>query len=825
MSCSCGARSSSDTQHKRFADQPGGQQPSRYKVGLISDPNGGKTTIMNALTGSHQRVGNWSGVTVECKSGYFTAPHGQIIEIIDLPGVYSLSLTPEQAAQDEQITYDFVLSGQADCYINVVAAHNLERHLYLTIQLIELGVPCIIALNMMDIAASRQINIDIAALSQWLSRPIVALTARKGQGIAQLKQVLVDYCCQEATTQQLPTQIDAIYSPDCEQAIQTVHHALAAHLPIIAQSRGVQTQVGWEAKACGVKSSESIAPVLPARWLAIRALEGESEIQRNLPAACLQIVHEQQSALRQHCQEDADILLADARYRFIEQVLEYCVRRGRHLKKTWTDRLDRLLLNRFLGIPCFLGLIYLLFVCSINIGGIFQDFFDIGSDTLFVKGVAQGLTALHAQDWLVVLLSHGIGKGINTVLTFVPVLFCLFFFLALLEDSGYMMRAVFVVDRLMYRLGLPGKAFVPMIVGFGCNVPAILAARMLENKRDRTLTIMMSPFMSCSARLAIYAVFTATFFQQNAHNIVFLLYLIGIGMALITGLILRKTVLRGQPQPLVMELPPYQWPCFSTLSRQAWQRLRVFLFDAGKLIIPLCMVISILNAIHTDGSLHLDGDGDISLLAVVGQALTPLFSPIGITMDNWPATVGLVTGILAKEVVIGTLNTLYMHVGHLAQFHPLPPWQELITGLQQAAHSVMDHLKAIMGAFTNPLWAHAPADVMADNITTIMRQRFGGSANAFAYLLFVLLYFPCVSTSAVIAKELHWGWALLSVLWMTGVAYSAALIFYQASLWSVQPLTSLAWIVGACAVFLGVLGLAKCYADYEERALAMNEEA
>jgi len=630
-------------------------------IALVGNPNCGKTTLFNALTGGTQRVGNWPGVTVECKSGYFSQ-HGTNVEVMDLPGLYGLSLADESLAVDERISCEFIFQQRADVIVNIVDASHLERHLYLTIQLLEMGLPVILALNMMDVARAEYIQIDMAKLSAELGCPVVALEANKGNGIHALKQTVIAFTHDNAKPLILTY-------PDTSK-------------------------------------------------------------------------------------EEDEIVVADTRYRFIQTVLKHCVSCLPQAKKTWTSRLDQIVLHRIFGIPIFLAVMYLLFFFSIKVGGFFQTYFEKISQAVFVEGLATLLNHIHLPLWFIALLADGVGKGISTILTFIPVIGALFLFLALLEDSGYMARAAFVVDRLMRVLGLPGKAFVPMIVGFGCNVPAVLAARTLENKRDRIISIMMSPFMSCGARLAIYAVFTATFFPRGSQNVVFALYLIGIGMAVLTGFILRHTVLKGDPAPLVMELPAYHVPQIKSLVFHAWHRLKDFVFRAGSLIIPICMLIGALNVLSIDGSL--DG-GSASLLSHIGQWATPIFAPMGIHADNWPATVGLVTGVLAKEVVVGTLNTLYAQTG---QFY----------------------------------------------------QQFDGQVGAFAYLLFVLLYFPCVSTMAAMLRELHRGWAVFSACWNTGVAYTVAVIFYQAGTSLEHPLSSAIWIVSLSTLFFAVIMTIRWYA-------------
>lgn len=758
---------------KACCDKKDNQQASSLTIAMVGNPNCGKTTLFNALTGASQRVGNWPGVTVERKSGVFTEA-GIVVEVVDLPGIYTLTQTSETAAVDEKIAADYILQQSANVIINIVDASSLERHLYLTTQLLEMGVPLVLALNMMDVAAAKNIHIDLQQLSRELGCPVIALKANdgsKGRGVSELKQAVI------------------AYHQYCKQRKELPHHAVV------------------------LQATEILASHLQNNnWLAMRLLEDDVAAQKLVSADMLQKVSEQQARIQQAAGEEADILLADARYRFIAQVLQTCVSRSTVTKLTLTTRIDNIVLNRVLGIPIFLGMMYLLFVFSINIGGAFQDFFDIASQTIFVDGFAYWLNHLGAPMWLIALLANGIGKGINTTLTFIPVIGSMFLFLALLEDSGYMARAAFVIDRFMRALGLPGKAFVPMIVGFGCNVPAVMGARTLENKRDRILTIMMTPFMSCGARLAIFAVFTTAFFPVGGQNIVFALYLIGIFMAILTGFLLRSTLLKGEPSPLVMELPQYHMPRMKTLLLHAWQRLKGFVYRAGCLIVPICVLLGALNALNLDGTLN-TGEGDAhSLLSMVGQFVTPLFAPMGIHADNWPATVGLVTGVLAKEVVIGTLNTLYSQIGQVAGVLHSADGFQLWTGLSQAVQSIPQNLGKISSVFANPMLAQAPISPLNQGVYGVMYQRFDGQIGAFAYLLFVLLYFPCISTMAVMMRELHKSWSIFSGMWMTGVAYGTAVTFYQAATFLRHPLSSSVWILSIATLFFATIAAGRWYA-------------
>lgn len=743
-------------------------------IGLVGNPNCGKTTVFNALTGRKQRVGNWPGVTVERKSGTFKW-HNKSIEVIDLPGIYSLVSASETASIDERIACDFILNRQADVIVNILDASNLERNLYLTTQLIEMRVPIIIAVNMMDVARNRCMKVMLDKLQHEFGCPVIALEANRNKGLSELKNAIV-------------SDVPVIkLSFDYPKEIKDIIQMLATRIPDNSKAPFMSCQ------------HDKHSYFISTEWLAIRLLEDDTYTQSLVTKEALEHVQDLKTQIHAKLGEDPDILLADARYRFIHELVNRCLIKNANIR-TWTSRIDSILLNRYLGIPIFFFIMYCLFLFAINIGGAFQDFFDMGSDTIFVQGLSHGLSWLGAPNWLIAFLANGVGKGINTTITFIPVIGAMFLALAFLEDSGYMARGAFVVDRLMRALGLPGKSFVPMIVGFGCNVPSVMAARTLENKRDRILTVMMSPFMSCGARLAIYAVFTAAFFPTGGQNVVFALYLIGIAMAMLTGLLLRKTLLKGTSAPLVMELPPYHLPRLKTLCLLAWQRLKGFVIRAGKLIVPICILIGALNSLNVGGGIN-SGEGDSqSLLSLVGQWLTPLFAPMGIHQNNWPATVGLVTGVLAKEVVVGSLNTLYSQLGHFANV-PTEAFH-FWGGLQDAFLSILKNLGEIRDSLGNPILAKAPVHTLSQSVYGLMYQRFDGQVGAMAYLLFVLLYFPCISTTAAMVRELNRAWAWFSVVWTTAVAYGAAVGFYQLATFMRHPLESSLWIAGIAFVFL-----------------------
>lgn len=798
-------------------DQRAGASEKNLTVGLVGNPNCGKTTVFNALTGSCQRVGNWPGVTVERKSGFFTE-NNAFVEVIDLPGAYSLTVVSDTASIDERIACEFILEGHADVIINILDAGNLERNLYLTLQLLEMRVPMIIAINMMDVARQRGLQVLLDVLRQETSCIVIPLEANKGKGIQELKQAIVSGGARYSHKM--------TYSDDVRHSREGGSDGLpyrneglsVGNSGLPSGNEGPSSQLFHWYNALHSEVQKALADLSTKTlfsFQALRLLEDDIFARKQASAEIRADVTIWQNRIRSESGEDADILIADARYRFIQKIISDCVIKSKNTITTWTSRIDNVILNRLLGLPIFLCVMYFMFFFAINVGGAFQDFFDISSDTIFVEGFAHLLTAIGSPTWLTALLANGVGKGINTTLTFIPVIGAMFLFLAFLEDSGYMARAAFVVDRFMRMLGLPGKSFVPMVVGFGCNVPGVMASRTMENKRDRILTVMMSPFMSCGARLAIYAVFTAAFFPVGGQNIIFALYITGIGMAMLTGLMLRKTVLHGEPAPLVMELPPYHVPNIKTLMLHAWQRLKGFVFRAGKLIVPICILIGALNALNLDGSMN-SGDGDThSLLSTLGRFLTPIFSPMGIHQDNWPATVGLVTGVLAKEVVVGTLNTLYSQLGHFSDIQgaAFSFWG----GLHDALMSIPANIVQLGSSLGNPILAKAPVHTLSQGVYGLMYQRFDGQIGAIAYLLFVLLYFPCVSTTAAMLREVNKAWTVFSVVWTTGVAYCVSVAFYQAATFARHPLSSALWLIAIASVVTGAIMTIRAQAARDEK--------
>jgi ferrous iron transport protein B len=751
-----------------------------FIVAVVGNPNCGKTTLFNALTGSKQQVGNWPGVTVEKKTGHYKF-EDSTIELVDLPGTYSLESADDSVSLDEKVARDFVAGHTADLVINIIDATNIERNLYLTSQLLEMRVPMIVALNMMDAVTKQGVKIDCTLMSRMLGCPVVPIAASTGQGMEQLKKV-VDSACLQAP---IPD-ITINYHTEIEAAINALIPTLAA-------------------QAASTKSD--------LRWLSLRLLESDTLAIKIAGDEIYAVARQLQRQVEDQADEEIDILAADARYGFVNELTQSCVCKLNEVSRNISDKIDQIVLNRFLGIPVFLLVMYAMFMFTINIGSAFIDFFDLAVGALLVDGLSELLQSWSIPDWLIVLLADGAGGGVQVVATFIPIVGFLFVFLSALEDSGYMSRAAFVMDRFMSMIGLPGKSFVPMIIGFGCNVPAIMATRTLDNRRDRILTNLMNPFMSCGARLPVYALFAAAFFPVGGQNLVFGLYLFGIVVAVFTGLIMRHTMFKGEVTPFIMELPAYHLPTLRGIGIKTWDRLKTFIFNAGKVIVPMVLVLNFLNALGTDGSFGKENTQN-SVLSQIGTKLTPAFSPMGISQDNWPATVGIFTGVLAKEAVVGTLDALYSQMGSTNDAEQEVPFS-LFASLQEAWQTIPDNLLAITDNVLDPLGLNIgnvtdsvnAAEEQEVNTATFaaMRASFDSNVAAFAYLLFILLYAPCVAATAAIYRETSAGWAVFVVFWTTGLAYICATLFYQLMTFAQHPQQSMLWLAVLTTVFMSVI--------------------
>ena len=668
------------------------------KVALAGNPNCGKTTLFNALTGSNQYVGNWPGVTVEKKEG--TAHLGdRSITVVDLPGIYSLS----PYSMEEIVARDFIIGEGPDAVIDIVDATNLERNLYLTVQLLELERPLVLALNFMDEVKARGDQIDVERLSKELGVPVVPITAKAGEGLDELLQVA-----------HRQMHLGVTYEPDdlYDDFTHDIHHRMGELIHDYAYAAN-----------------------LPAHWASIKLLEGDGIVAKalNLPADvqnkldAIIAEYEASSALG-----DRETLVADSRYRYIERVVHASVVKGKGSEgPTLTEKIDRIVTGKYTALPLFLCAMLVMFVITFGpFGSWLQDGVSALID-LFSGWLEGALTAAGAPAVVISLVCDGIISGVGGVLSFLPQIALLFFFLSFLEDSGYMSRAAFIMDRLLRRFGLSGKAFIPMLMGFGCSVPAIMGARTMENEKDRRMTILLIPFMSCSAKLPVYGLLSAAFFGPWAGLVVFGLYVIGMVVGILSGILFKHTLFAGEPAPFVLELPPYRFPSMENIATHVWQKVKGFLVKAGTLILAMSVVLWLLQSF--DFSLHMVDDAANSMLGTLGALIAPVFAPLG--FGFWQAAVALLTGFIAKEMVVSSLSMFYSF------------------SLTAAGTAVA----AAMTGFT-PL-------------------------SAFSMLVFILLYVPCVAATSTMAKELGSAkWTVFSVCWQIGVAYVVSLLVHTVGL-------------------------------------------
>jgi len=650
------------------------------KVAIIGNPNVGKTTLFNALTGEKQHVGNWPGVTVEKIEGYGKVD-GVRVHYIDLPGVYSLSAY----SIDEKIARDFILTENPDVVVDIVDATNLERNLYLTLQLLELKANVVIALNFMDEVEKRRMDIDVKKLQEFLGIKVVPVVAREGKGIEELKRAIL-----ETARHGVIRKVEVGYGRDVERAILEIEGMLAderikcRHCPF--------------AKLCLGSDRER-------HWVSTRLLEGDDEankvVDREIALRAMELRRELEKKYG-----DMAAYFAKKRYELIGSIVRQCLKME-EMEETFSDRMDRVLLDKYLGIPIFFVIMWLAFKLTFDVAAPFTLLIEKLFDELG-KWVAGSIP----NETMASLIGEGIIGGVGSVLVFVPNIFLLFFILALLEDSGYMARAAFVMDRVMYRIGLHGKAFIPMLLGFGCNVPAIMATRTMEDERDRLLAIMINPLMSCSARLPVYVLFAGIFFAGKEAGVIMSMYLLGILLAVMMALLLRKFLFQGKPSPFIMEMPPYRLPTLRNIVSTTWNRGKMFIKKAGTIILLGVIIIWFLANFP-------DGGIEESFLAMIGKAMQPLFAPLG---WSWRAVVALLAGVVGKEIVVGSLGALYG--GNLSS--------------------------ALAADFTR--------------------------VEAFAYMAFVLIYVPCIATIAAIWQETRSiKWPLFTITYEILLAYGVAL--------------------------------------------------
>ena len=632
---------------------------------LVGNQNCGKTTLFNALTGANQHVGNFPGVTVDSKMGDISAAKG--CSVVDLPGIYSI----RPYSTEEIVTRDFVLNEKPDGIINIVDATNIERNLYLTLQLLELGIPMVLALNMMDEVRANGGTVDIKMMSELIGIPVVPISAAKNDGISELVNTAVS----TAKKKIKPKVQDFCLPGPVHRCIHAVSHLIEDH-----------------AQQCGISP----------RFAATKLIEGDMSFAEKLELDKNELETIEHSVKEMETERglDANAALADMRYSFIENVCEKAVVKCRESKEHLRSvKIDNVLTNKYLALPLFLVIMLLIFWLTFGvIGSFLSDLLSMGIDTITAV-TDKALTAYGINPVVHSLITDGIFAGIGSVLSFLPLIVVLFFFLSILEDTGYMARVAFVMDKLLRKIGLSGRSFVPMIIGFGCSVPAVMSARTLSSERDRKMTIMLVPFVSCSAKIPIYAVFSAAFFPDYAALVMSALYISGLLVGIITALILNKTAFKGNPVPFVMELPNYRLPSAKSVLLLMWDKAKDFLQKAFTVIFIATVIIWFLGAFDT--KLNYVTDSSQSLLAAVGKFISPIFSPLG--FNDWRISTSLLAGLSAKEAVVSTMSVL---TG---------------TGLED--------LGGALSSMFTPL-------------------------SAVSFLVFTLLYTPCVAAIATFRAEL-----------------------------------------------------------------------
>ncbi|KFD40872.1 iron transporter FeoB [Peptococcaceae bacterium SCADC1_2_3] len=661
-------------------------------IALAGNPNSGKTSIFNDLTGSHQQVGNWPGVTVEKKEGKLTY-QGEFLKVVDLPGTYSLGGYTE----DELIARNFILFDQPSVIINVVDSANLERNLYLTVQLLEMGANIVVALNMVDEAKAQKIEINKSRLTELLGVPVVPTVATRNEGVKELVAATV------SRAKELPPKPLVVnYGQEIEEELLKLEEL--------------------------IKLNPNLNANYSSRWLAVKLLEGDERLRDEMQKCQADRVLVQTGKSIHHLinilGEELEAIIAERRYGFISGLLKEVVSRRSTLEErlTVSDKIDQVVTNRFLGLPLFL----------LAMWAVFQFTFKLGDPLIgWVEAVFEGLGGLvtgwlgvlGASEMLVSFVVDGIIGGVGSVLVFIPPIFLLFLALSFLEDSGYMARAAYIMDRFMHFLGLHGKSFLPLLIGFGCNVPAIMATRTLESRQDRLVTILINPLMSCAARLPVYVLFAGAFFTANQGWVIFSLYLLGIVLAIMIGKLFKTFIFKGGISTFVMELPPYRLPTLKSIFIHMWQRGSSFIRKAGTIILGVVVLVWLFSNLPPG----VEYASQESIIGKIGSVLAPLFTPAG--FGNWEAAAALIFGILAKEVVVGTLGVLY--------------------GMDEAGLS-----QAIAQHWT-PL-------------------------SAYAFMVMTLIYIPCVAAIGAIRRETNsWGWTVFAIAYSLVLGWVMAVLVFQ----------------------------------------------
>lgn len=674
-------------------------------VGFIGNPNCGKTTLFNAFTGANLKVANWPGVTVEKKEGY-TTYEGEQFKLVDLPGIYSLT----SYTMEEKVSRECIMSDEIDVIVDVVDASCLERNLYLTLQLIELGKPVILALNMMDIVEERGMEIDLHRLPEMLGIPAIPVSARKKSGLSVLMHAVshhADHAIQNPLIH---------HHHDKQSRHEHNHHT--EYAMVYSDALEDKIDVIMDALACSYPTLEN------PRWHAIKLLEKDQSVTAAFPLPDLEKIID-----RSYEQE-----IINQKYDFIEEIIqEILVNKSE--KEAFTEKLDHFLTHRIWGLPLFLGIMALVFLLTFTVGDWLKGYFEIFLES-FSAAVTSGLTSLHVGDMMISLVVDGIISGVGGILTFLPNIFILFLALAFLEDSGYMARVAFVMDDIMGHLGLSGRAFIPLLLGFGCSVPAVMASRALEHRKDRLKTILITPFMSCSARLPIYVLFSQMFFPKHAMLVSYSMYLLGIIVAITTAFVLSKLDGSKAEHALLIELPEYKSPNARTIAIYVWEKVKDYLTKAGTVIFVASVILWGLLNFGPSGYVT---DISNSFGSIIGKAAVPLFAPVG--LGYWQIVVALIAGIAAKEVVVSSCSVLF--------------------GVQNITTT----------------------DGMSTMVATLGALGFG-AANAYALMVFCLLYIPCTATIATINREVE------------SKKLTALIIFFQ---------FAVAWVMSFLVYHIGLL--------------------
>ncbi len=705
-------------------------------VAVSGNPNSGKSTLINAIAGTRLHVGNWPGVTVERREAEFECG-GRRIKLVDLPGTYSLS----PYTQEETLAREYLIHEKPDVIIDVVDATNLERNLYLTIQLMELEIPMVMALNIYDEAESKGFAINTEMMEEMLGIKVIPTVATKKKGLDALLESVFDVLGEQ---NKKPKQLS--YGAEIDSAASKIgSHIERAH--------------------------PSIAGKYPQRWLALKVMEGDERVlaelglrQSDLPSP------EEIGHLRKAHDSDMESIMADARYAQAAGLTREVLQKPEFTKLEWTEKIDRVLLNRFLGIPIFLATMWFMFKLTFDLSKPFMDWID-GVTAGPGKRLAESvLTFLHAPEWTISLFSEGIIAGVGFVLTFVPVIFGMMFFITFLEGSGYMARAAFIMDRAMHAMGLHGRSFIPMLLGFGCNVPAIYATRTLENPRDKALTALLIPLMSCGARLPVYVLFAGAFFGNNAGTAIWSIYVLGIGLAICMGVLFKKTLFRGETPPFIMELPPYRMPTMASLSIHTWEKGKHFLTKAGTYIFAVSILVWFLLNLPWGVENKKD-----SYLGKAGQSVAAVFQPTG--FGNWESTSSLITGIIAKEIVIGTMGEIY--VGKEEEKKETATFYEDLAGVG------MSFVKAIKESASNVFSTLGISSLSTEEETDKLAMRSAiqktfTPLSAYAFMAFVLLYMPCVVVLIAMRHEfMTWKWVGIAFVYQMALAWTVAFVIYQ----------------------------------------------